>query len=80
TGEPAGKSGRPLRDISPGRVEAIRRRIGDAACVIGCGGIDDVHSARRMLDAGADLIQIYTGLVYRGPFLPAVITRGLKRR
>ncbi len=78
-GEPAGKSGRPLRDISPRRVEAIRRRVGPAACVIGCGGIDDVYSARRMLDAGADLIQIYTGLVYRGPFLPAVITRGLSK-
>lgn len=79
TGEPAGKSGRPLRDISPRRVAAIRKRVGDAATVIGCGGIDDVTSARHMLDAGADLIQIYTGLIYRGPFLPAAITRGLKR-
>jgi dihydroorotate dehydrogenase len=77
-GEPAGKSGRPLRDIAPQRVAAIRKRIGDAGTVIGCGGIDDVASARRMLDAGANLIQIYTGLVYRGPFLPAAITRGLK--
>jgi dihydroorotate dehydrogenase len=30
-----------------------------------------------MLDAGADLIQLYTGLVYEGPFLPARLTRGL---
>jgi dihydroorotate dehydrogenase len=78
-GDPAGKSGRPLRDISPRRVAAIRKRIGDVGTVIGCGGIDDVASARDMLDAGANLIQIYTGLVYRGPFLPAAITRGLKR-
>jgi dihydroorotate dehydrogenase len=77
TGEPAGKSGRPLRDIAPRRVEAIRKRVGDTATVIGCGGIDDMDSARRMLDAGANLIQIYTGLIYKGPFLPAVITRGL---
>lgn len=76
-GEPAGRSGRPLREIARERVAAIRRRIGDTATVIGCGGIDDVDSARAMLDAGADLIQLYTGLVYEGPFLPARITRGL---
>jgi dihydroorotate dehydrogenase len=79
TGEPAGRSGRPLRDISPRRVEAIRRRVGDAATVIGCGGVDDAGSAQRMLDAGATLIQLYTGLVFEGPFLPAAITRGLRR-
>jgi dihydroorotate dehydrogenase len=33
-----------------------------------------------MLDAGADLVQLYTGLVYEGPFLPARITRGLMVR
>lgn len=79
-GEPAGRSGRPLREISRERVRAIRKRIGDAGTVIGCGGIDDVGSARAMLDAGADLIQLYTALVYEGPFLPARITRGLVRR
>ena len=39
--------------------------------------LDDVASAREMLDAGADLIQLYTGLIYEGPFLPARLTRGL---
>lgn len=76
-GEPAGRSGRPLREIARERVATIRQRVGDAATVIGCGGIDDVSSAKAMLDAGANLIQLYTGLVYEGPFLPAVITRGL---
>jgi dihydroorotate dehydrogenase len=76
-GHPAGRSGRPLRDVARERVSAIRTRVGDAATVIGCGGIDDASSARAMLDAGADLIQIYTALVYEGPFLPARITRGL---
>ncbi len=78
-GEPAGRSGRPLTEIARERVAAIRKRVGDAATVIGCGGIDDVTSARAMLDAGATLIQLYTGLVYEGPFLPARITRGLAR-
>jgi dihydroorotate dehydrogenase len=77
TGEPAGRSGRPLREIARERVAAIRKRVGDAATVIGCGGIDNVTSARAMLDAGANLIQLYTALVYEGPFLPARISRGL---
>lgn len=79
-GEPAGRSGRPLREIARQRVAAIRKRVGDQATVIGCGGIDDVASAQAMLDAGANLIQLYTGLVYEGPFLPAVITRELAKR
>jgi dihydroorotate dehydrogenase len=78
TGDPAGRSGRPLREIARERVATIRKRVGDTATVIGCGGIDDVPSAQAMLDAGATLIQIYTGLVYEGPFLPARITRGLE--
>jgi dihydroorotate dehydrogenase len=45
--------------------------------LIGCGGIDDVQSARAMLAAGADLIQVYTGFVYNGPFLPARLARGV---
>lgn len=78
TGEPAGLSGRPLLERSRQVVHLVRKRVGDSALVIGCGGIDDVTSARAMLDAGADLLQLYTGLVYEGPFLPAVISRRLK--
>jgi dihydroorotate dehydrogenase len=77
-GHPAGKSGRPLRTISRLRVEAIRRRLGDTATIIGCGGIDDALSAQEMLNAGANLIQMYTGLVFEGPFLPARISRGIR--
>jgi dihydroorotate dehydrogenase len=73
-----GLSGRPLRELALRRVGAVRKRIGDAATLIGCGGIDDAASARAMLDAGANLVQIYTGLVYEGPFLAARITRALK--
>lgn len=80
TGEPAGRSGRPLREIARRRVAAIRKQVGDRATVIGCGGIDDAASAGAMLDAGANLIQLYTGLVYEGPFLPARISRHLAKR
>jgi dihydroorotate dehydrogenase len=72
-----GLSGRPLRELARLRVAAIRKHVGDETAVIGCGGIDDVNSAKAMLDAGADLLQLYTGLVYKGPFLPARIARGL---
>ncbi len=71
-----GLSGRPLRELALRKVAEVRQRIGTAA-LIGCGGIDDATSAQAMLDAGADLVQLYTGLVYEGPFLPAAITRGL---
>ncbi len=72
-----GLSGRPLRELALRRVAEVRRHVGDRAAVVGCGGIDDAASARAMLDAGADLVQLYTGLVFEGPFLPARITRGL---
>ena len=72
-----GLSGRPLKNISPQRVEEIRNRMGTGPALIGCGGIDDVASARRMIDAGADLVQIYTALVYEGPLLAARLARCL---
>jgi dihydroorotate dehydrogenase len=80
TGEPAGKSGQPLKEIAPRRIETLRSIVGSSATLIGVGGIDDAASARRMLDAGADLVQIYTGLVYQGPWLPVTMTRGLHKR
>jgi len=77
--EEGGLSGRPLREISLRQVERVRRHAGQRLAVIGCGGVDDGPSARALLDAGADLVQLYTGLIYRGPFLPARITRELER-
>lgn len=79
TGLPCGESGRPIRELSRGRVAEIRGHTGDGVLLIGVGGIDDVPSAVGMIDAGADLIQVYSGLVYEGPFLPATLARGLRR-
>jgi dihydroorotate dehydrogenase len=79
TGLPCGESGRPIRELSRERVAEIRKHAGDGVMLIGCGGIDDVPSAAAMIGAGADLIQVYSGLVYKGPFLPAALARGLKR-
>ena len=72
-----GLSGLPLRQLSLSRVTDVRRIIGDKLALIGCGGIFDSASADAMFDAGADLIQLYTGLIYRGPFLAARISRSL---
>lgn len=67
----------PLKAIALARVEEIRKHLGSRPALIGCGGIDDAQSARAMLDAGADLVQLYSALVFEGPFLPARISRGL---
>ena len=72
-----GLSGRPLRETALARVAEVRRLAGDRLVLIGCGGVDDAASARAMLDAGADLVQLYTGLIYHGPLLPARLTRAI---
>ena len=48
--------------------------------IIGVGGIVDVESAAEKLDAGATLVQVYTGMIYRGPFFAAELARGLLER
>jgi dihydroorotate dehydrogenase len=75
--EDGGLSGRPLWPESRRQVGLVREWAGDNACVIGVGGIDSPSRAREMLDTGADLVQVYTGLVYQGPGLPSSILRGL---
>ena len=65
--ETGGLSGAPLREKSTALVRMIAAR--SALPVIGCGGIFDAESAREKMEAGAGLIQIYTGLIYRGPGL-----------
>jgi len=48
--------------------------------VIGVGGIMEVRNASQMMDAGARLVQIYTGWVYRGPFFPRDLAMALAPR
>ena len=62
-----GLSGAPLRDKSTALVREINAR--STIPVIASGGIFDAESAREKFQAGAQLIQLYTGLVYRGPQL-----------
>jgi dihydroorotate dehydrogenase len=73
--QPGGLSGAPLRDKSTALVRTIATRTGIP--VIGCGGILDGQSAREKIEAGAALVQIYTGLIYRGPGLVREIIEAL---
>ncbi|WP_454084304.1 quinone-dependent dihydroorotate dehydrogenase [Georgenia sp. Marseille-Q6866] len=77
---PGGLSGRPLQARALEVVRLLRGRLATDALVVGVGGIDDVASARRMLDAGADLLQAYTAFVYQGPTWPGSVNRALARR
>lgn len=67
--ETGGLSGRPLFDASNRIIRALRAELGDAIPIIGVGGILSGKDARDKLDAGATLVQIYSGLIYRGPVL-----------
>jgi dihydroorotate dehydrogenase len=64
-----GLSGKPLRLRSREMVSEIFRRTGGLMTIIGVGGIMNTDDAKAMLDAGASLVQIYTGLVFAGPGL-----------
>ena len=63
--ETGGLSGAPVREKSTAFIHALEERT--QLPIIGVGGIMDAASAREKFDAGADLIQVYTGYVYRGP-------------
>jgi len=78
--EVGGLSGRPLRRRSTEVINYISRATGGRLPIIGVGGIEDSVTAGEKLDAGATLVQIYTGLVYRGPFLAAKLARATMDR
>ena len=66
---PGGLSGAPLRARALAVVRDLRALLGPDVPLIGVGGISSAADATAMLAAGADLIQVYTGLIYRGPAL-----------
>ncbi|MEO6246575.1 MAG: quinone-dependent dihydroorotate dehydrogenase [Opitutaceae bacterium] len=79
-GEAGGLSGAPLRRRTTEIINFIFRATHGRLPIIGVGGIVDVESAAEKLDAGATLVQIYTGMIYRGPFFAAELARGLLDR
>ena len=73
--EQGGLSGAPLRGKSTALVREIAAR--STIPIIASGGIMDADSAREKIEAGARLLQIYTGLIYRGPGLIREIAEAL---
>ncbi len=76
--EAGGLSGRPLERVATERVRYIAGVTRGSLPIIGVGGILDERGAGEKLDAGASLIQIYTGWVYRGPFFPRELVRATR--
>ena len=79
-GEAGGLSGAPLRRRSTEIVNYLSRATSGRLPIIGVGGIYDTAGAAEKLDAGAALVQVYTGMIYRGPFFAAELARGLADR
>ncbi len=71
-----GLSGRPLYEKSNNVLKEVARKINKNKTIIGVGGIDSAESAKEKFNLGADLLQIYTGLVYEGPNLLERILKG----
>jgi dihydroorotate dehydrogenase len=75
--EAGGLSGRPVHALSLATISKLRGLLGPAFPIIGVGGIGSGTDAIAMRQAGADLVQIYTGLIYRGPGLIREVMRAL---
>lgn len=67
--ESGGLSGAPLLEQSNHVIRTLRAQLGPNVAIIGVGGVLNGLDARSKLQAGADLVQLYTGLIYRGPLL-----------
>jgi len=78
--ETGGLSGAPLRQRSTEIINYIARATRGRLPIIGVGGITDTVGAGEKLDAGATLVQIYSGMIYRGPFFAAELARGMADR
>lgn len=76
---PGGLSGPPVRERAVAVVTRLRDRLGPDMTIIGVGGIESVEDARTLLNAGATLLQTYTGFVYNGPGWVARINAELTR-
>ncbi|NYS59409.1 quinone-dependent dihydroorotate dehydrogenase [Vreelandella salicampi] len=75
--EAGGLSGRPVFEVS-NRIIRLLREYLPAMPIIGVGGIDSGETAQAKIDAGADVVQLYSGLIYRGPKLVGECAEALK--
>jgi dihydroorotate dehydrogenase len=75
--EMGGLSGKPVRDKSTQVIKYLHQKSKGSFPIIGVGGIHSAKDAQEKLDAGASLVQIYTGFIYEGPGLVKSILKGL---
>ena len=78
--EAGGLSGKPLFERSTVILAKMRLRLAREFPLIGVGGVDSADAAFKKIEAGASLVQLYSGMVYKGPGLPYDILRGLSSR
>ncbi len=78
--EAGGLSGAPLTRRSTEIIAYLVQHRTKPFVIIGAGGVDSAETAAQKLAAGADLVQLYTGFIYRGPSLAGNIVRGLRTR
>ena len=78
--EAGGLSGAPVLAASNRVIAQLRAELGSGYPIIGVGGVMSGADAQSKRAAGADLVQIYTGLIYQGPALVTQCARALQRR
>ncbi|MEW6704194.1 MAG: quinone-dependent dihydroorotate dehydrogenase [Pseudomonadota bacterium] len=76
--ETGGLSGTPVFEASNQVIRQLRAELGSSYPIIGVGGVVSAETARAKIEAGADLVQVYTGLIYRGPALVREAALALK--
>ncbi len=75
--EKGGLSGQPIKELSTTLIKKIYKEIGNKIPIIGVGGIDSGLAAYEKISAGASAVQLYTGMVYRGPGIVKEIKKDL---
>ena len=77
--EAGGLSGAPVHELSLAVIRRLKQQLGSSLAIIGVGGVMSGRQAREKLEAGADAVQLYTGLIYRGPALVGECVRAVAR-
>jgi dihydroorotate dehydrogenase len=78
--EAGGLSGPPVFELSNTVIRTLKQLLGDAIPIIGVGGIISGKDAQAKINAGASLVQLYTGLIYQGPALVRECAAALRQR
>ena len=73
-----GLSGKPLQQKSTEIIQRLHQELKGQIPIIGSGGIDGVQNAQEKIEAGAELLQVYSGLIYHGPSLVKELVKAIK--